>query len=236
MKAKLIIDPNAFKPSGEQTFSLSIKECDLEYLDLTFLIAFETLGEIKIIRPSNLGNAKWDRLPPINDFGIIYIDDEDEDYQSRLNYIPWVDNLPVLNIGTGLREAQFIGSSFSGDDVADRLVDWLLNSSIESLKINEMKHWKSLNRIPHNLSSFKALERLNIFCQGGNSSMKNVLDNGSIKMYGHRQYWQKTVGLAIENCKIQEIKSGAIQGKMRFSIESSNYLEYFIFRKFQQQI
>ena len=200
---KLTIDPDAFSSSKNSTTLLTITRCDLEKLDFSFLKGFHRLEKIEITNPFNIGKADWGRFPSLPALQTLFINDGNP---SDLNGSRWVDNLPSLH--NGLSHVTFQGIGFSGDEVADRLTQWLIDYSIETLQTISIQNWFSLTRLPRRLfSSFKQLLCIDFSC--GNYKI-DVIEEGAIDGVS------ASVVVAVQNCGIREIKRDAFRG--RFSI------------------
>ena len=192
----IIIDPNAFNMSSNYLRQLQIENCDLGRLDLSFLSEFENLDKLYIINPSSIEKANWYLLPSLPVLIRFYIQ---IDKELQNNWNKWVQKLPPLTNGLQV----FENNAGVDDDTADRLVQWLLNSSVETLQHLELQNTK-LTRIPPGISNFENLGGLIITCK--DSEIK-VLKENSIKLN------LLPTLIQISNCGIRELQPGAIQGK-----------------------
>lgn len=198
-KNKLIIDPDAFSLSGLLTKSLYITDCNLEFLDFAFLAPFVNLNVIQILNSQNIGKANWSALPYLPALIKIVIDDDNPpDWNNH-----WSQNLPPLKRGLFYIELNGIG--FSGDEVADRIFQWLLDTSAKTLDAIKIERWGNLTRIPsRHWSSFENLRYVMLSCDNFDIE---VIEENSI-LFGDA-FLDKII---IKNCGIRMIKSGAIKG------------------------
>ena len=207
---RLVIDPGAFSLSGRSTRSVHMTDCDLEFLDLSFLAPFVDLIVISIHNSFNIGKAKWAHMPPLPALSRLIIEDENP-LNSTTNR--WAYNLPPLT--RGLETIQLFGIGFSGNVAADRIFQWLLNTSAETLEFIQIGRWSNMTRFPRQLSSFKKLNEVIIECQ--NFAFK-VIETNSIAMNGNSFKL-----LAIKSCGVQEIHPGAFAGIL-IEFEIVNYM------------
>ena len=198
-KNKLIIDPDAFSLSGLLTKLLYITDCNLEFLDFAFLVPFSKLFEVDILFSSNIGKANWSTLPylPALIKMVIY-DDNPPDLNNH-----WSTNLPPLKRGLFCVELKGIG--FSGDKVADRIFQWLLDTSAKTLDVIKIERWGNLTRIPsRHWSSFENLRYVMLSCDNFDIE---VIEENSI-LFGDACLDK----IIIKNCGIRMIQPGAIKG------------------------
>ena len=175
-----------------------IQNCNLDRLDFSFLAGFQQLQELAIAYSINIGKAGWARLPPLKSLQRLHIEDREMPTNSSNN--GFADNLPPLS--RGFSEVRLIGIGFSGDEMADRIIQWILNSSADTLKILGISYWGNLTRLPRQLYFFKNLNYLWLICQ--NFEIK-IIEEQSLSLSA-RSYF------AIHDCGVREIKPGAFQG------------------------
>ena len=195
-RPKITIEPDAFSSTSKKTESLLLFNCDLGSLDFLFLSGFDQLARIRIRRSFNIGKANWHSLPPLPALQNLCIEDD----QLHPNN-SWADNLPSLI--NGIEELSLIGVGFSGDETAERILQWIHQSSAETLTDVELINWSKLTRIPRWLSFFRKLERLEIICD--NFEIQVMEENSIVFNAPIRRF-------ALQNCGVREIKPDAFQG------------------------
>ena len=178
---------------------LSIKDCDMNRSDFTFVLkGIKKLKEFKIHHSSNVNlMTDWGRLPLLPPMEKLFIEDENINPNKS-----WTYNLPPLKCG--LSKLSLIGVGFSGDETADRILQWLHQSSAETLKHVELINWSNLTRIPRRLSSYKNFDRLEIIC---NNFEMPIIEENSIGFNVPFRLF------ALKHCGIKDIRPGAIQGR-----------------------
>ena len=198
----IIIDPNAFNSSANYfKKQLTIWNCDLSHLNFSFLIGFAKLSHIHIINPTSIEMANWEYLPPLPSLIELEIRDDNGVIQNDWN--GWTLKLPPLTKGL----ETFICYGGVDDEAADRLVQWLLNSSATTLQLLDMFQTK-LTRIPPEISNFENLiQKLRITCK--DSEIKVLMEN-SINFVN-----APPSEIQISYCGTGELMPGAIQGRYR---------------------
>ena len=200
IRPQLTIDPDAFSSTRNVTTSLFICDCDLSRLNFTFLDRFDQLKKLTILNSPNFEMAYRGGFPLLPALEELYIQDEN----GNLN-ICWADNWSPLKFG--ISALSLVGVGFSGDETADRILQWIHRSSAETLTSIELINWENLTRIPRWLSYYKKLESLRIICDNFEMPIieeNSIVFNASIRLF------------SLENCGIKEIKPGAIQGTLSF--------------------
>ena len=91
-----------------------------------------------------------------------------------------------------------------GDEITDRVLQNLVNSSSETLEVLFMSS-ANLTRIPHHLSSFYRLHQLQIFCF---APTIKVIETGALN------FSAPITKVEIQNCGIKEIQPGALLGNL----------------------
>ena len=192
-QAPITIDPNAFKSSSNSLQNLVIYNCDLSRLDFSFLTGFDQLLGLGIVNPTSIFNLTLPPLPSLLKLAIIV-------WNENWNWNEWTQILhPLTN---GLHEFTFIAGV--DDEAANRLVQWLLNSSATTLQRLELLQTK-ITKIPQGISNFENLfDRLIITC---NESEIKVLAENSINFFNGLPE-----EIQITRCGIGELQPGAIQG------------------------
>jgi len=112
---------------------------------------------------------------------------------------------PLTN---GLKEVLFQGSeedpdrSFN-DETVDRIMDWILPSSSETLEDMKLIRMKKITQVPRQIASFKALERLWL-----HENSITLIKTGELSFSSPAVLLLNMAGNGI-----QEIEGGAFQGE-----------------------
>ena len=143
---KLSIHPDAFDASKDTLQNIYVANCDLDNLD--FLAGFRNLTTFHFNFNGHGGDV------PGVEFDVGW---------PGWPFVPTMSRplLPLLS--TKLEGAVFDGIGF-GDEVADQIVLWLLQSSSETLLRLVMVDTR-MTRIPKNVSSFKQLKEYHFKCR-----------------------------------------------------------------------
>ena len=195
-KMPLMIHPDAFVSTKNSTEFFLIFECDLRRFDFSFLAGFNKLLSLSIINASHVERARWIGMSALPVLEMLEISsDETTDWNKWSNHLPKLTN--------GLVEVELLdGFGFIGDEIADRIVQWLLDSSIETLA-NFRMLGTALSRIPTNLSLFKQLAIIIFSCR---KSVMMVIKENSFR------FSYNPITISIESCRIEKIEPGAFQG------------------------
>lgn len=193
----LVVDPQAFNPLTTQTTNLVyLSGCDLRELDWVFLKDFQQLKTLEIYTSSNVhvSFSTLPELPSLNKLEFFSCDGVNE-----------LTSFPRLISGS-LKHISIYHSQLN-DDAAGRILDWILQSSSETLPYIGFA-WNSLTKIPSQICSFTALQTVdfnkNLFSLiSANSFCFKSTD--SVSPYGY--------GINLQNSGISEIEIGAFQGK-----------------------
>ena len=205
-KMMLTIDQDSFRSSLETLQRMYINNCDLSRLKFDFLAGFDKLQVLHIQTSSNVGKARWNDLPPLPILKYLKIGTT-----KPADWNEWAINLPTLV--NGLMVIVLTGGSL-GNDATNSIMQWLLESSLETLEQIEMLGTQ-LTRIPRQLSYFKRLSGVTIGCRGSNIL---VLERSSFK------FSVPVRSIEIFDCGIQELKPGAFQGRLyRLYITTDDY-------------
>ena len=200
-QVQITIDPNAFNLSSKTLRELCIINCDLEHLNFSFLTGFNQFRVLKIKNPSNIEKVKWNHLsllPNLKELEITINEELQNDWNEWNNWNAWTLQLRSLTN----RLEKFTCYAGVDDEAADRLLQWLLNSSVKSLEFLEMNQAK-ITRIPPGISKFQYLIDLKISC---NDTKIKMLAKNSIKF----NILPQTI--SIYKCGISELQPGAIEG------------------------
>jgi len=169
--------------------------CNL--LDLGFLSGFDKLTHLDFDNIYNIQHC-FPSLPPLPRLTMLHIE-----FSTGLNELI---NFPTLI--NGLKDIRFLGgvdcnctNKDINDETADRIVDWLLLSSSNTLQGMSISKMNQVTRVPHKIASFKALRSLQLF--------KNVIS--TIKS-GAFSFSVPVSLLDIFGNGIKEIEPGAFQG------------------------
>jgi len=191
----LQIDCNAFRSTKSYTTNFKINRIDCTLLDLGFLSGFDKLTKLVFGNINNIQHC-LPSLPPLlrlTTLEILYCTGMNE-----LNIFPTLTN--------ELKDAKFFGSKDKdeayNDDTVDRLMDWLLLSSANTLEEMTIVKMNQVTRAPHKISSFKALIKLWL-----NDNNISSIKSGAFSF---------SVPVSVLNIKgngIKEIEPGTFQGK-----------------------
>lgn len=188
------IHPDAFRSSADYTVELYLRSCDLAQMDLTFLTGFIKLDSIRMARCANIHRIRWDTMPDLPRL-------------SKLEMLSCKD----LNQWTNFPRPRLLKAGFyemklnlarMEDETVDRILDWVLKHSADSLHKLEMSE-SSLTRIPKQLSSFTKLHHLDL---QGQSGKIGIIPAGALV------FPSQVTRLWINNCGVDEIEPGAIKG------------------------
>ena len=194
IRRKLTIDKDAFSSTRNVTTVLCIFYCDLGQLKFSFLNDFNQLQELRILNSFNVGMVDWDiGVPSLQE---LYIENDEINKENS-----WNNNL--LPIKCRITKLCLVGVGFSGDETANRILQWLQKSSAETLTDVKLNYWGNLTKIPPLLSFFKRLNRLEIICN--NFEMPIIEENSIVFNVPFRFF-------SLKNCGIKIIKPGAFQG------------------------
>jgi len=97
------------------------------------------------------------------------------------------------------------------DETVDRIVDWLILSSANTLEQMTIEYMNQVTRVPHKISSFKALTSISMY-RNDISTIKSGAFSFSVPV--------SLLDLAFNGLK--EIESGAFQGKHDNAIHTAD--------------
>lgn len=188
---QLRVDAEAFASTKQSTNRFEINHCDLSKLNLTFLADFNEITSFNLINSTHVHLA-LPSLPKLRNltswFGISYC--------SGLNELR--DYPPPLAAGLGVL---YLTKSEMNDDAMDRMLDWILSSSKDTLWAIHMND-NHLTRMPKQLSSFTQLSTVHA---DGNAI--SVVSTDSVVFTG-----STLISLSLHNCKIELIQPNAFKG------------------------
>ncbi len=191
---KLQVDANTFLSTKSYTNNFTIGIIDCTLLDLGFLSGFEKLIHLNLWSIYKIHHC-FPKLPPLPRLTSLHF--EFCSGMNELNIFPTLTN--------ELKDAKFFGSKDKdeayNDDTVDRLMDWLLLSSANTLEEMTIVKMNQVTRAPHKISSFKALRKLWLFSH-----------NISTIKSGAFSFSVPVSLLNIQGNRIREIEPGAFQG------------------------
>jgi len=134
-----------------------------------------------------------------------------------ISYCSGIDKLNTFpNLINGLKQFKFFGEldkidTIYNDATVDRIVDWLLLSSANTLEEIIIADMNQVTRVPPKIASFKALRKLR-------------LTENKISTIKHRalSFSVPVAELSIEASGIKEIEPGAFQGKHYVALQTLN--------------
>ncbi len=188
----LQIDPNAFRSSKSYTNKFELRFIDCTLLDLSFLSGFDNLTELWFFHIDNIHRC-LSSLPPLPK--LARLEFFSCEGMNELHTFPSLIN--------GLNKVLFDGENVTyNDETVDRILDWLLLSSSETLEEMKMAYMNQVTRVPLKISSFKALRRLWLY-ENSISTIKSGAFSFSVPVSE----------LNIRGNGIRGIEPGAFQGK-----------------------
>jgi len=193
---KLQVDADAFRSTKSYTNQLKLYAFDCILLDLGFLSGFDKMTELKFGVIDNIQHC-FPSLPPL----------------PNLNFLEmtWVKGMNHLNsfptLTNGLKVFRLFGDVYNSDkayndETVDRIMDWLLLSSSETLEEIKIADMNQLTQVSLKISSFKALRKLWLY-DNSISTIKSGAFSFSVPVSE----------LTIRGNGIREIEPGAFQGK-----------------------
>jgi len=191
----LQVDADAFRSTKIYTKNFTIYGIDCTLLDLSFLSGFNQLTKLVLGNINNIQHclSSLPPLPHLIKLEVVYCSGMNELYI-----------LPTLT--NGLMTVKFHGSEDKDEaynnDTVDRIMDWLLLSSANTLKEMGIAYMNQVTRVPHQISSFKALRKLWLH-DNNISSIKSEAFSFSVPVSL----------LSIHRNGIKKIEPGAFQGK-----------------------
>jgi len=191
----LEIDEEAFRSTKQYTKNLILNRIECSLLNLNFLSGFEKLTKLTFANIDNIHNC-LPTLPSLRNLIKLEIDNCVGMHQ--------LYNFPKLT--NGLESVQLFGRENYFDELWDdatisRVTDWLLDSSANTLKELQFEDLKQMTKIPHQISSFKSLNKLWMF----NTNISSI-------RAGTIVFAVPVSVLGIEASGLKEIEPGAIQG------------------------
>lgn len=191
---ELKIHRNAFRSTKNFTKSIFFYGFDFSEVDLSFLRGF---GQLRNFTLSNCFNIEisFTTLPPLPSLSILDLT-EVQGFQE-------METFPIL--ANGLKYAAFVSREYEAilsDSQLSRILDWVLISSADSLERLTLERNFHVTKIPKQISSFKALNYLNL----------RECRIRSIKS-GDLSFSVPIKTLILFNSSISDIEPGAFQGK-----------------------
>jgi len=195
----LQVDANAFRSTKSYTNKFTINMIDCSLLDLDFLSGFDELTELGLYNIYNIQHclSNLPYLPRLTKLSFKHCAGMNELY-----------NFPALV--NGLRDFRFQNDDITkfqstqiiNDETVDRIMDWLLLSSTNTLEEISIIYMNQVTRVPQKIASFKALRKLWLY-NNNISTIKSGAFSFSFPVYV----------LDISDNGINEIEPGAFHGK-----------------------
>ena len=193
---RISINSEAFSSSRVFASVLKISSCDILGLTFAFLRGFKKLHTISFHSITNVHLAHWITLSSLPSLATFRI--KNSRGLDKWNAFPH----PIYRL-----ESIDIGMNEMGDEAIDRILQWIVDSpSVNTLKSLNLE-LNVLTQIPHQLPSFKKLERIYL----RNNLFNQTILSGSLNF----SYPVKHVSLA--SCGISNIQPGAFQGFLTFN-------------------
>lgn len=197
--SKVRIDHNAFRSTKDYTDSITLNIMDCIHLDLRFLSGFSKLTQFQLSNIDNIQSC-FPTLPPLPSLSQLWIVYPTADRNE-------IRDFPVL--AKGLKWFIFGGFFENGSDedewqdtAINRIVDWLLCSSVNTLETLEISRLEKVTRVPPQIGSFKALQILN----------HHELKNLETIRKGDFSFSLPVKEVFLNSNGIKEIEPGAFQG------------------------
>jgi len=192
----LQIDPNAFRSTKSYTKEFYLDYIDCTLLDFNFLMGFDKLN---ILFFRNVWNIQFclPSLPSLPSLTVL-----------RIDFCSGLDELRIFPVLTnGLRDFQVRGfendilERIFTDETVDRILDWILLSSSDTLEELGIVNSTQVTRVPHQIPSFKALKKLWLHSNNISTIKKNSFN-----------FTAPVSVLNIKENGIKEIEPNAFQG------------------------
>jgi len=198
---KLEVDANAFRSTKSYTVKFSINIIDCTYLDLGFLSGFDQLTQLNLFNINNIQHClpSLSSLPRLTSLYIRHCSGMNEFYNFPA-LINGLKHFSILNYDGPTTE--FHSNLIINDETVDRIIDWLLLSSDNTLEEMEIANMNQVTFVPHKIASFKALRKVWI-----------PRNNISTIKSGAFSFSVPVSLLGIHGNGIKEIEPGAFQGK-----------------------
>lgn len=151
--SSLQVDRNAFRSNRNYTEHVELDGMECAMLDLSFLTGFNQLTHLSFFDIPNI-ELCLPSLPFLP--SLLKLSIGNCIGMSELNSYPYMTN--------GLKEVKFIGSFYDHqiDESVDRLMDFLLFFSANTLEEMTMSDIVRMTEVPKKISSFKALRELTL--------------------------------------------------------------------------
>lgn len=188
---KLHVHPEAFDYAAVLTKEFAIGYCDLSSLTWTFLAGFERLDTLWILSSNNVHRIQWTTLPVLPFLSALKIRDS-----QGLN--EWIS---FPHLANGLKEV-YLGSNGLDDRGINRILNWLLKSSEETVKSLSLDG-NGLTSLPAQIPFFARLEDLDV-----SYNKISFIPTGSLN------FSVAVSRLDLSLCPITRIEPGAFQGKL----------------------
>ena len=199
----LEVDPNAFHSTKNYTKGFRLDNIDCSLLDLNFLSGFDQLIELVFFNIWNIDYClpSLPSLPSLKKFETKSCSGFNE-----LNNFPPLTNGLTQVIFSGSENLTHSSHSYLdrllNDTTVDRIMNWLLISSANTLDTLAMIYMRPITKVPSRIPSFKALQELYLYC-----------NNISTIEPGALAFSAPVSTLSIFGSGIKEIRPGAFQGK-----------------------
>jgi len=192
----LQVDADAFQSTKSHTNQFTINIIDCTLLDLGFLSGFDKLIYLDLANIDNIQHC-LQSLPPLPKLTTLYFK-----YFTGMNQL---NTFPTLT--NGLKDFRFFGDVYKiretqNDETVNRIMEWLLLSSANTLETMAMVEMNQVTQVPHKIASFKALRKLWLRDNNNISSIKS----------GAFSFTAPVSFLSITDNGITEIEPSAFRG------------------------
>jgi len=189
------VSPDAFRATKSYTKHIELNSIDHSDLNLGWLSGFVQLSTLSFTWNLNLWNS-FPTLPSLPSLTILDI------YQCVVG-IKDMEEFPSL--GNGLKFFEFYPSVEEDEESLNRVLDWLLLSSAETLEFLKINSVANMTGIPSQISSFKALKFLSY---NNEHKSTTILKKGALSF----KVPVTNLRLFVNGVTIFEIEPGAFQG------------------------
>lgn len=189
------VSPDAFRATQNYTKHIELISIDHSQLDLGWLSGFVQLTTLSFTWNLNLYNS-FPTLPPLPSLTIL------DFYQCRTGFKN-IEEFPTLI--NGLQFFEFYPTSEEDEGSLNRVLDWLLLSSAETLEYLKINSVTNLTRIPPQISSFKALK---FFNYNNDHAQPIIMKAGALTF----SVPVTNLRLSANGVTIDELEPGAFQG------------------------
>lgn len=195
-KTHMKVNVNAFRSSKSYMKSLGIQNFDGMNMDLSFLAGFNQLNNLTFKDVFNIHRC----LPTLPELpNLILLDchscsalGEFTSFPKLVNGLKYVAFWPINEYER------------DGDETINKILNWLIVSSSNSLQYITIERFRTLTKVPQQISSFKALKHLSLQRNG----IETIIS-------GSLTFSVPVIYLNLQNNRIKLIEQDAFQGNLK---------------------